>query len=124
MTQTGGGPTEAVFENVRGVRDTLSVRRVFGDPYEADGCTLIPVAKVAGGAGGGGGEGNKEGESGTGFGTGFGLHARPVGVYQVRDGEVVWKPAVDVTRLAKGGQVLAGLLVVCVTLIVVTRRSR
>jgi uncharacterized spore protein YtfJ len=124
MNQTAGGPTERVFENIRGVRDTLSVRRVFGDPYELDGCTVIPVAKVAGGAGGGGGEGEKAGETGTGFGTGFGLQARPVGVYQVRDGDVVWKPAVDVTRLAKGGQVLAGLVVVCITLVVATRRSR
>ena len=97
---------------------------MFGDPYELDGCTVIPVAKVSGGAGGGGGEGNKDGEAGTGFGTGFGLQARPVGVYQVRDGEVEWKPAIDVTRLAKGGQVLAAFLAVCVTLIVVVRRPR
>jgi uncharacterized spore protein YtfJ len=124
MTMTGGGPTEGVFENIRGVRDTLSVRRVFGEPYEVDGCTVIPVAKVAGGAGGGGGEGSKADESGTGFGTGFGLQARPVGVYQVRDGEVVWKPAIDVTRLAKGGQALAALFAVCLTLIVITRRPR
>ena len=124
MTQTGGDSMEGVLQNIRGVRDTISVRRVFGDPYELDGCMVIPVAKVAGGAGGGGGEGNKDGEAGTGFGTGFGLHARPVGVYQVRDGEVVWKPAVDVTRLAKGGQALAALIVLCVTLIAITRRSR
>ena len=115
--------TEAVLENVRGVRDTLSVRRVFGDPYELGGLSVIPVAKVAGGAGGGAGEGTKQDESGGGFGTGFGVQARPVGVYQVRDGEVVWKPAVDVTRLAKGGQVLAGVLAVCVTLLLL-RRSR
>jgi uncharacterized spore protein YtfJ len=124
MAQIGGDRTEAVFERIRGVGETLSVRRVFGDPYEVDGCTVIPVAKVVGGAGGGGGEGNKEGESGTGFGTGFGLQARPVGVYQVRDGDVVWKPAIDVTHLAKGGQALAALLAVCVTLIVVARRRR
>lgn len=124
MTQTGGDPTEAVFENIRGIRDALSVRRVFGDPYEADGCMVIPVAKVVGGAGGGGGEGNKQGESGQGFGTGFGLQARPVGVYQVRGGDVVWKPAIDVTRLAKGGQVLAALIAVCITLIAVARRPR
>jgi uncharacterized spore protein YtfJ len=124
MTQTGGDPTGGVLENIRGVRDTLGVRRVFGDPYEVDGCTVIPVANVVGGAGGGGGEGSKEGESGTGFGTGFGLQARPVGVYQVRDGEVLWKPAIDVTRLAKGGQVLAAILAVCVTLVIVARRSR
>ncbi len=124
MTQTGDDQTERVFENIRGVRDTLSARRVFGDPYEVHGCTVIPVAKVMGGAGGGGGEGNKEGESGTGFGTGFGLQARPVGVYQVRDGEVVWKPAIDVTRLAQGGQMLTAIAAVCVTLVVLARRSR
>ena len=123
MAQTGGDPA-AVFEKVRGVGDALNVRRVFGDPYELDGCTVIPVANVMGGAGGGGGEGNKSGEPGPGFGTGFGLQPRPVGVFQVRDGEAVWKPAVDVTRLAKGGQVLAALLAVCITLIAVARRSR
>ena len=120
--QTGDGPTDKVLEHIRGVRDTLSVRRVFGDAYEADGCTVIPVATVAGGGGGGGGEGNKEGESGTGFGTGFGLQARAIGVYQVRDGEVVWKPAVDVTRLARGGQVVGAIVVVCLTLIAIVRR--
>ena len=124
MTQTGGDQTDKVFENVRGVRDTLSRGRFFGDPYEVDGCTVIPVAKVMGGAGGGGGEGNKEGESGTGFGTGFGLQAQPVGVYQVRNGEVVWKPAIDVTRLAKGGQMLAAIVTVCATLMIVARRRR
>ena len=124
MTQAAGDTTEGVFEKIRGVGDTLNVRRVFGEPYEVDGCTVIPVAKVAGGAGGGGGEGNKQGESGTGFGTGFGLQARPVGVYQVRDGEVVWKPAIDVTRLAKGGQALAALFAVCITLIAIARRPR
>ena len=78
MTQVAGDTSGGVFENVRGVGDALNVRRVFGDPYSSPhGCTLIPVAKVAGGAGGGGGEGNKAGQSGTGFGTGFGLQARP-----------------------------------------------
>ena len=65
----------------------------------------------------------KNDQTGTGFGTGFGLQARPVGVYEVRDGEVVWKPAVDVTRLAKGGQLLAGLIALCIT-VVMLRRSR
>ena len=51
------------------------------------------------------------------------MDARPVGVYQVRDGEVVWKPAVDVTPIAKRGQVLAGIALVCFTLVLL-RRSR
>jgi uncharacterized spore protein YtfJ len=124
MTQTSSDTTAGVFDNMRGVRDTLSVRRVFGDAYEVDGCTIIPVATVAGGAGGGGGEGEKAGDSGTGFGTGFGMQVRAVGVYQVRDGEVVWKPAIDATRLARGGQALAALVAVCVTLVVIARRPR
>ena len=37
-------------------RDTLTVKRVFGEPYEKDGVTIIPAARVQGGAGGGSGE--------------------------------------------------------------------
>jgi len=33
------------------------VKRVFGEPYEKNGVTVIPAARVQGGAGGGGGEG-------------------------------------------------------------------
>jgi uncharacterized spore protein YtfJ len=85
------------------VRDTLTVRQVFGEPYERDGVLVVPVARVAGGAGGGGGGNPTEGGSGG----GFALEARPVGVYVIRDGEVSWRPAVDVTRIALGGQLVA-----------------
>ncbi|MGD9995472.1 MAG: spore germination protein GerW family protein [Ilumatobacteraceae bacterium] len=113
----------AVLDNIKATRDAISVRRVFGDPYEVDGVTLIPVARVAGGGGGGGGEGQgKDAETGSGFGTGFGLHARPVGVYEVRDGTVEWKPTIDVSFLVRGGQVLAGIVAVCVTLVLLRRR--
>jgi len=112
----------AVTDSLRGTRDALTVRRVFGDAYELDGITVIPVARVMGGGGGGGGEGTKANESGGGFGTGFGLRVHPIGVYQVRNGEVVWKPAVDAGRLAKGGQVLGGLAIVCATLVFLRRR--
>ncbi len=116
----------AVIENLRGTRDALSVSRAFGDAYTVGDVTIIPVARVAGGGGGGGGEGtdhDDEGGSGSGFGTGFGISAQPVGVYEVRDGDVCWKPAVDVNRLAKGGQVLAGIVTICAT-IVLLRRQR
>ena len=96
--------------------------RSFGDAYVVDGTTVIPVARVAGGAGGGGGDGvDESGESGGGFGTGFGLGVKPLGVYEVRGGNVEWKPAVDVNRLAKGGQVLAGIIAVCATLVLLSR---
>jgi uncharacterized spore protein YtfJ len=90
------------------VRDTLNIRQVFGEPYERDGTLVVPVARVAGGGGGGGGQGDRPSEgSGRGGGGGFGFEARPVGAYVIRDGEVAWRPAVDVTRIALGGQMVA-----------------
>jgi uncharacterized spore protein YtfJ len=78
----------------KGTRDALTVKRVFGDPVERDGVTVIPAAAVRGGAGGGG----EGGESGGGGG-GFGIVARPIGAYVIRDGTVSWRPAIDANRL-------------------------
>ncbi|NKQ56238.1 sporulation protein [Amycolatopsis sp. K13G38] len=78
------------------VREAISVRRVYAEPYERDGVVIIPAATVSGGAGGGNGHDEKgqEGEGG-----GFGVGARPVGAYVVKDAKVAWMPAVDVNRL-------------------------
>jgi uncharacterized spore protein YtfJ len=86
-------------------RDALTVKRVFGEPYEKDGLTIIPAARVQGAAGGGSGEDPQS--QGKGSGGGFGMTARPVGAFIIRDGELTWRPAVDVTRIAIGGQVVA-----------------
>jgi uncharacterized spore protein YtfJ len=86
-------------------RDALTVKRVFGEPYEKEGVTLIPVAKVQGGGGGGDGEGPDG--TGKGSGSGFGLLARPVGAFVIRGDEITWRPAVDVNRIAIGGQIVA-----------------
>jgi uncharacterized spore protein YtfJ len=106
-------PIANVVSTLEGVKDVLTVRRVFGDPYVVGDVTVIPVATVRGGGGGGGGEGTgtegrKEG-SGAGGGLGFGVHARPVGVYVVRDGDVTWQPSVDVMRIVLGGQLLGAI---------------
>lgn len=111
----------SVLDNLKGVRDALSVRRVFGDPTTIDGLTVIPVARISGGAGGGEGTGPDD-EGGQGFGTGFGLGAHPVGVYTIKDGELSWKPAVDTNRLLRGSQVLAGIIAVCVSLVLLRCR--
>lgn len=117
-----GMPAAGVIDSIKGTRDSISVARAYGDPYELDGVTVIPVARVVGGGGGGGGEGtDDEGASGGGFGTGFGLRVHPIGVYEVRGDSVEWKPSIDVNRLAKGGQVLAGVVAVCVTLVLLSR---
>lgn len=90
-------------------RDTYSVRRVFGEPIEKDGVTIIPVAMVSGG--GGGGSGPAEEESGAeGSGGGFGGMARPVGIFVIHPDTVEWQPALDVTLLGVGGIALAALI--------------
>src|SRR4029453_2689066 len=95
-----------IDEILGGARDAITVRRVYGEPIEQEGLTLVPAAAVRGGGGGGG---DLEGNGGG----GFGVAARPVGAYVIRDGEVIWRPAVDVNRLVIGWQVVSvlGLLV-------------
>ena len=46
-----------VDEMLSGVRDAMTVKRVYGDPIERDGILVIPAAKVMGGGGGGGAAG-------------------------------------------------------------------
>lgn len=91
-----------------GARDAMTVRRVFGDPYEKNGVTIIPAAAVGGGGGGGGGGDGSDG--GYGSGVGFGLSARPVGAYVIRDGRVVWEPAVDWNKVILGAQFVVVVL--------------
>lgn len=81
-------------------RDSMNVQKAFGDPYERDGVTILPVAKVGGGGGGGGDSQNNGG-------AGFGLMVRPVGVYQIKDGNVKWQPAIDINKMIVGWQIVS-----------------
>lgn len=85
-----------VDELLERAQDTLSGKRVFGDPIQQDGITVIPAADVGGGGGGGGGQ-DEDGQEG--MGGGFGLRARPAGVYVIEGGRVSWQPAVDVNKV-------------------------
>lgn len=82
-----------VDEMLSGARDAMTVKRVYGDPIERDGVLVIPAAKVTGGGGGGGDSENNAGG-------GFGVSAKPAGAWVIRNGEVEWEPAIDVTRIA------------------------
>jgi len=85
-----------VDEVLHGAQDTLTVRRVYGEPFQQDGLTVIPAAALAGGGGGGGGHDNsgQEGEGG-----GFGMAAKPIGAFVISENRLTWQPAVDVNRL-------------------------
>ncbi len=89
-----------VDEMLSGARDAMTVKRVYGDPIERDGMLVIPAANVVGGGGGGGDQDHNGGG-------GFGVSATPAGAWVIRDGEVEWQPAVDATRIATLGMLVA-----------------
>jgi hypothetical protein len=106
-----------VDEVLNQARSAIGAERVFGEPYERDGVTVIPTARVSGGGGGGGG-GDESEDGGSGAGAGFGLSARPAGAIVIRgDGSVSWQPAIDPNKVIMGGQLVAivGLLVLWLT---------
>jgi uncharacterized spore protein YtfJ len=104
-----------VQETIAKAHEAITVKRVFGDPYERDGMTLIPAATVGGGAGGGGGE-DAEGKQ-RGSGGGFGFGGRPVGAYVIEDGSVRWEPAIDVTQVILRAQIAVALVVIVLRLL-------
>jgi uncharacterized spore protein YtfJ len=107
-------------ELMQQTRDALTVKRVFGEPYERNGVTILPAASIRGGAGGGQGEGNPgSGPSGSGSGGGFGLIAKPAGVFVIEGDRTRWQPAIDVNRVVLGAQI-----VVIVALLVLRRARR
>ncbi len=87
-------------------RNSVSASQVFGEPYEKDGVTIIPVARVVGG--GGGGYGGDDGGSGT----GYGLIADPVGAYVISGEKVRWEPAVNVNKIVNGGLIVGAVSVI------------
>ena len=121
--------------------ENLSVRRAFGAAYEKDDMLIIPVAIVGGGGGAGtgrsrprdpaAGPGRPPGGEPAGddpapqdservdAGGGFGGLVLPAGAYVVKDGQVRWVPAVDVTIV-----VLASLSLVRVLARTWTRSRR
>ena len=103
-------------------RDVMTVRRVFGEPIERDGVTVIPAANIRGGGGGGFGEGPDA--QGRGGGGGFGVSASPAGVYIVRDGRVSWRPALDLNRTILMGQFVGIVLLLTVRSIVKAMAKR
>lgn len=99
------------------------VERVVGVPIERDGAVVVPLVAVraGGGGGGGGGQDPGSGASGSGGGSGWGGQARPVGAYVLEHGTVRYEPALDVTRIAVVGQLVA---LAAVVLLLRRRRRR
>lgn len=127
------------MDSRRGVRreEAVHVCTVFGEPYQVNGRTIIPVAKVSFGFGFGGGQGTLKGNGaqsvdeagkdaggGAGGGGGGRVSVRPVAVLEVgADGTKV-KPIVDVARLALAGMILAAWNLFWITYTVRRVRAR
>jgi uncharacterized spore protein YtfJ len=117
-----------VDEILTQARDAMSVKRVFGEPIEKNGVTVIPVARVMGGMGAGSGDGEGQRASGdestvepgaagkqaaAQSGVGFGAMAGPAGVYVIKGDQVTWQPAVSIERAI----IIGGLISIPVLLI-------
>lgn len=81
-------------------KDVITVRRVYGDPIQENGLTIIPAANVTGGGGGGG-------DTAGNGGAGFGVRAMPAGAWVIKDGDAQWRPAFDLNRTILVGQLIA-----------------
>jgi uncharacterized spore protein YtfJ len=108
-----------VMDVVNEVRAGMRASEVFGTPYEKNGITVIPAAKISGGAGGGGDQQNPQAG-----GVGFGVSARPVGAFVIKDGDVRWEPSLDLNRAILLGQVVAIVALLTLRAIVKARANR
>ena len=91
---------QSIIERLHGA---ASVKAVYGDPIEAQGKTLIPVAKVAYGFGGGyceTGKDKKEGKDREGGGMGGGVRTKPVGVLEVTEDGTRFVPCTSGKKIA------------------------
>lgn len=84
---------------LQSAQEAMTARRVFGEPIQAEGATILPVAVIGGGGGGG--------ARSQGGGVGYGMGVRAAGVYVIRKGRAAWRPAVNVNLIVAGGQLVA-----------------
>jgi uncharacterized spore protein YtfJ len=103
------------------VRDAMTVRTAIGDPVIQDGVVVLPAAKIRGGAGGGVGPEDAEN---SGAGGGFGMTTTPVGAFVIRDGNVTWRPAIDINKVILGGQIVAIVALLTIRSVVRARARR
>ena len=90
-----------VMDVVNEAKGAMRASEVFGTPYEKNGITVIPAARISGGAGGGGDQHDPQAGGG-----GFGVSSRPVGAFVIKGDEVRWQPALDLNRVILMGQVV------------------
>jgi len=104
------------------LQSTASIKTVYGDPIEARGKTIIPVAKVVYGFGAGSGKGKKiesQEDEHAGTGIGGGIAVKPAGVLEITQEGTRFIPISQTGKIV--GVLLVGLLL---GVILAGRRSR
>lgn len=95
MIQT---PIRSIFEKFSREKD---VSLIYGEPIIMDNKRVLPVAKVNYFVGGGGGGGftDEQNASGQGEGAGGAFSIKPVGVYEITEENVKFKPILPINQL-------------------------
>jgi len=110
--------TDILHQIGESLGSSATVKSVFGEPIQAGGKTVIPVAKVAYGFGGGFGTGHGKAEAdggrhGEGGGGGGGVRAFPAGALEITQEGTRFIPFPDLRWMAAAfaaGAVLGGLI--------------
>jgi uncharacterized spore protein YtfJ len=101
-----------------GIRDTITVKTVLGEPVVTDDVTLVPVHRVVGmgcqcGCGCPGGKSCQTTQDDTSCcdadqrgGAGARVKSTPVGAFAIRGKEVAWHPVMDLNKVILGGQLV------------------
>ena len=116
-----------VRQMIEEARDVMTGRRVYSEPYERNGVTVILASRVQGGGGGGAGQDSTSSEgraAQSGWGGGFGLNARPVGAFVIHGEDVRFVPALDLNRVIAGGQLVALAALLTLRVMVRARAKR
>jgi uncharacterized spore protein YtfJ len=100
-------------------REAMTVRTAFGEPIVQGDVVVLPAAKIRGGAGGG-----SDDADGGGAGGGFGVTTTPIGAFVIKDGEVRWRPAIDINKIVMGGQIVAVVALLSLRSIMKARSRR
>ncbi len=112
-----GETLESIKESMK---RSFKTKRAFGQAYEFDGISVIPVARVKMAAGGGGESGDENSEGKAGGGMGFAGGIRPIGFIRVKNGRATWVPIWDAQeKITLAGISLLGALVA----LALTRRA-
>jgi uncharacterized spore protein YtfJ len=99
--------TEFMKSIIDPLKESAGVKSVFGEPIQAQGRTVIPVARIVYGFGGGAGQGSHQAQTGEGQGGGGGVVAMPVGMVEITSEHTRFVPLNDKRKLAAMG--LGGL---------------